>query len=66
MKSADSIYRNMILKGYTTARNVIESITLSNRHSHDMIERLEKAGLGFYVRATETQQRLGKYDRAAW
>lgn len=29
------------------------------RHSDDMIERLEKAGLGFYVRATETQQRLG-------
>lgn len=25
-----------------------------------MIERLENAGLGFFVRATETQQRLGK------
>jgi hypothetical protein len=24
-----------------------------------MIKRLEKAGLGFYVRASETQQRLG-------
>ena len=27
-----------------------------------MIKRLETAGLGFYVRATETQQRLGTYD----
>ena len=26
-----------------------------------MIKRLETAGLGFYVRATETQQRLGTY-----
>jgi len=24
-----------------------------------MIEKLESAGLGFYVRATETQQKLG-------
>ena len=29
------------------------------RHSEDMIEKLESAGLGFYVRATETQQKLG-------
>ena len=29
------------------------------RHSDEMIERLEKAGLGFYVRASETHQRLG-------
>ena len=29
------------------------------RHSNAMIERLEKAGLGFFVRATETQQKLG-------
>ena len=26
-----------------------------------MIEKLESAGLGFYVRATETQQKLGEY-----
>ena len=31
------------------------------RHSPDMIEKLETAGLGFYVRATETQQKLGMY-----
>ena len=30
-----------------------------NRHSDEMIQRLEKAGLGFYVRASETKQRLG-------
>ena len=29
------------------------------RHSEKMIERLENAGLGFFVRATETQQKLG-------
>ena len=29
------------------------------RHSEEMIKKLESAGLGFYVRATETQQKLG-------
>ena len=29
-----------------------------------MIEKLESAGLGFYVRATETQQKLGKCANA--
>ena len=32
------------------------------RHSEEMIKKLESAGLGFYVRATETQQKLGIYD----
>ena len=32
-----------------------------------MIKRLEKAGLGFYVRASETQQRLGiLYINISW
>ena len=26
-----------------------------------MIEKLESAGLGFYVKATETQQKLGSF-----
>ena len=26
-----------------------------------MIEKLESAGLGFYVKASETQQKLGKF-----
>ena len=30
------------------------------RHSDQMIEKLENAGLGFYVRVTETQQKLGE------
>ena len=30
------------------------------RHSKKMIEKLENAGLGFYVRHTDTQQRLGE------
>ena len=29
------------------------------RHTQEMIEKLESAGLGFYVKATETQQKLG-------
>ena len=29
-----------------------------------MIEKLESAGLGFYVRATETQQKLGECANA--
>ena len=29
------------------------------RHSEDMIKKLENAGLGFYVRETETHQKLG-------
>lgn len=32
---------------------------LSYRHSENMIKRLESAGLGFFVQATETQQKLG-------
>ena len=30
------------------------------RHTEEMIEKLESAGLGFYVKATETQQKLGE------
>ena len=30
------------------------------RHRDKMIEKLESAGLGFYVKATETQQKLGE------
>ena len=30
------------------------------RHTEKMIETLESAGLGFYVKATETQQKLGE------
>ena len=31
-----------------------------HRHSESMIKRLESAGLGFFVQATETQQKLGR------
>ena len=30
------------------------------RHSEEMIKKLESAGLGFYVKATKTQQKLGE------
>ena len=32
------------------------------RHTDEMISKLESAGLGFYVKATETQQKLGKME----
>ncbi len=32
------------------------------RHSEEMIEKLDKAGLGFYVRVSETQQKLGETE----
>lgn len=34
------------------------------RHSDDMIERLESAGLGFFICITETKQKLGKYSHS--
>ena len=32
-----------------------------HRHTDEMISKLESAGLGFFVKATETQQKLGAY-----
>ena len=37
-------------------------IVISRRHTDDMIKKLESAGLGFYVKATEVQQKLGMYN----
>ena len=31
------------------------------RHTEEMIEKLESAGLGFYIKAKETQQKLGEF-----
>ena len=35
-----------------------------SRHSNEMIERLENAGLGFYVKSTKTVHRLGNWHVA--
>ena len=40
------------------------SFNVPCRHSSEMIEKLETAGLGFYVRVTETQQKLGDNSHA--
>ena len=37
-------------------------VYLYYRHTEEMIEKLESAGLGFYVKATETQQTLGSFQ----
>ena len=34
-------------------------VNIIYRHSDEMIEKLESAGLGFYVKATKTNQKLG-------
>ena len=34
--------------------------TLCCRHTDEMIEKLESAGLGYHVRADETEERLGR------
>ena len=38
---------------------VVLTYPLIFRHSEDMIKKLENAGLGFYVRETDTTQKLG-------
>ena len=38
------------------------SCILYYRHTDKMIKKLESAGLGFYVKATETQQKLGELE----
>ena len=52
--------RGLIFKGdYFWENMVYISIISVCRHSEDMIKKLESAGLGFYVRETETHQKLG-------
>ena len=50
-----------VQKGKTYTQNMACICTHVSpyRHSEEMIKKLESAGLGFYVRATETQQKLG-------
>lgn len=37
-----------------------QSILIIYRHSDDMINRLERAGLGYHVNSDETDDKLGK------
>eukprot|EP00731_Ephydatia_muelleri_P002838 Em0001g2838a len=50
------------MKGSPISTNIkfIAACNPYRRHSDDMIEKLESAGLGFYVKCSETQERLGK------
>ena len=36
------------------------------RHSKEMIQRLENAGLGFYVKSTKTLHKLGNFTRTLY
>lgn len=36
------------------------SIVINCRHSDEMIDRLERAGLGYHVNSDETDDKLGK------
>lgn len=38
-------------------------LLLNCRHSEEMIERLERAGLGYHVNAHETDDKLGKISQ---
>ena len=40
-------------------RPAVDSRVPFYRHANNMIKKLESAGLGFYVKATKTQQKLG-------
>ena len=37
-------------------------IVFDNRHSDMMIKKLESAGLGFYIKSTETEDKLGTFS----
>ena len=37
-------------------------LVLMCRHTDDMIKRLENAGLGFFVKATQSQEKLGMVE----
>ena len=37
-------------------------LTTFIRHTDEMIEKLKKAGLGYYVKDDNTQQKFGKYS----
>ena len=52
-------YRKLVFVDCNYFRFVIFAI-LFLRHSEDMIKKLESAGLGFYVRETDTHQKLGR------
>ena len=38
-------------------------MVIFDRHSNEMIKKLREAGLGFYVEASKTKQRLGKIPK---
>lgn len=41
-------------------RPFFKSIAINCRHSDEMIDRLERAGLGYHVNSDETDDKLGK------
>uniref|UniRef100_A0A8C8GD14 RING-type E3 ubiquitin transferase n=1 Tax=Oncorhynchus tshawytscha TaxID=74940 RepID=A0A8C8GD14_ONCTS len=45
--------------GYQTGLQIIAACNPYRKHTDEMIKRLEKAGLGYRVRAEETEERLG-------
>jgi energy-coupling factor transporter ATP-binding protein EcfA2 len=51
--------RRMNGKPISNDLKIIAACNPYRKHSKQMIERLESAGLGFFVKASETQQKLG-------
>ena len=61
LKLMSSSLLPVILIGSEPIIVVILVLIFVYRHTEKMISKLESAGLGFFVKATETQQKLGVY-----
>ena len=53
-------YRKYVISSHVAIQGVL-CVLLYNRHSKEMIQRLENAGLGFYVKSTKTIHKLGNH-----
>ncbi|CAH1273731.1 RNF213 [Branchiostoma lanceolatum] len=53
------------LKRQNGCLKIVAAINPYRRHSDDMIRRLEEAGLGYHIKATETKDRFGMSHSAA-
>ena len=55
-KSKWQIHETCINHCYVLTKNRLFTV----RHTKQMIQKLESAGLGFFVKATETEERIGE------
>ena len=53
------MYLSILVKGKSLEMSVCSCVCSSFRHSEDLIQRLENAGLGYHVDADKTVDKLG-------